>query len=87
MRWIRAGWQRDGKTIFTYAPGTAQWWTTGFNPNWQRVNKDHLSAIGTMNFSAHQDWYNAFKEQWNGQTKKGVSPIFNDKTWTVTMRW
>lgn len=49
-----------GNVIFTYKPSEKQWWITGFNPYYQNVKAENLTAIYTIDFSGNKDMYDSF---------------------------
>ena len=71
----------SGKVLFDYHPSENQWWINGFDPSHQYANADNLELQVTIDFSMHEDLYNAFKEAWG---EKGWK--FNDMQATYTWR-
>ena len=52
------------KLIIEYFPDEAQWWITGFNPNYLNVNAYDLVATIGVTFNDYGMYY-AFKGQWS----------------------
>lgn len=50
------------ETIINWEPGY-QWWITGFNPDYQNVRRDDLTATFTVRFKSYSD-YNSFRNTW-----------------------
>jgi hypothetical protein len=71
------------ENVFAYYPGAPQWWTTGFNPDYQNVNADDLYAKGRMDFSARPDLFDAFYNE----HKYNSNLTFNKDSKTVILRW
>lgn len=74
-------------TIINYSPGDKQWWITGFNPNYKRVNANNLTVSYTVTFTQtmYTNFYNKFGDKnsdyydsrWTGWDSKKFSATFN----------
>lgn len=68
-----------GNVVFVYDPGQANWWTTGFNPDWQDTRQEDLIAFGSVDFSANPELWDAFygehwwREGWCFDEKRQVA--------------
>ncbi len=73
----------NGDLVANYYPSqdNPQWWITGFNPEFQGVIANDLTAQFTVDFSGNQDMYNALQSSRAGQDKRWS---FNDETHTAT---
>jgi hypothetical protein len=73
---------KNGQTIFYYTPAAKQWWITGFNPYWQDVRPNNMTAVYTIDFSTREQdkkMYWAFKKVW----VKSAKWTFNDQKFTA----
>ena len=70
----------NGDLVANYYPGAEnpQWWITGFNPEFQGVIANDLTAQFTVDFSGNLDMYNAFKQRHSEDWS------FNDETHTAS---
>lgn len=53
----------NGRTIINYIAGTV-WWLTGFNPYYQNVKANRLSATYTIDFTSGRGMFNAFYKRY-----------------------
>lgn len=72
----------NGRTIIKYNPGKV-WWLTGFNPYYQNVKANKLTAIYTIYFSSRKAMFNAFHKRY----KNAKGWTFNAKKYTATYKF
>ena len=54
--------------IILHVPDSYQWWITGFNPKYQNVNANDLTALFGIVFH-DSGMYQALKKQWGGDSR------------------
>jgi hypothetical protein len=84
LNYVGAG--GSSENVFQYYPDTTQWWTTGFNSDYQNVNAKDLYATGTMDFSVNpytEQLFADFHEEY--RYRSGID--FDENTYTVTLHW
>ena len=71
-----------GESIISYTPDHEQWWITGFNPKYQNVKAEDLTAVFCMYFNNTQ-MFRDFCDQRHGKNSQLVfSPHYNKVTLT-----
>ncbi|MDQ7096303.1 DUF4474 domain-containing protein [Desulfosporosinus sp. PR] len=63
----------NGNTIVDFNPNENLWWVTGFNPYYQGVQADNLTATYTINFSGNKDMYNKFYDTWKKDDRWNIA--------------
>lgn len=58
---------QNGDAYFVYDPGESNWWTTGFNPNYQNVKESELIAFGAIDFSAEPGLWDGFYSKYSSR--------------------
>jgi len=75
----------NGKTtILDWNPGKPNWWITGWNPEFQDVAPENILLSGTINFSGHDDLWEAFYGEYYNKDKRLT---FDSDTHTVNFQW
>lgn len=75
----------NGKTtILDWNPGKPNWWITGWNPEFQDVAEENILLSGTINFSGHDDLWEAFYNKYNNIDDRLT---FNPDIHTVNFVW
>ncbi len=75
--------KRTGEQIFTYNPSDAQWWITGFNPEYQDYYQGDLVVQGSIDFSQEPEMWEAFVDKY-GDKKNWC---FDEENYTVYYQW
>ena len=65
-----------GNTIADYNPSAKEWWITSFNPSYQNIKANTLTATFTMDFTGKDSLYNAFI--------KSKDYLDNIKNWSIS---
>jgi hypothetical protein len=58
----------EGVNIIWYAPSEKQWWITSFNPAYQNVNANQLTAVFGLVFN-DSAMYSAFYNQYKNDSR------------------
>ena len=77
--------KHSGKVVAAYKPQKKQWWITSFNPYFQNVNAESLTAIFTVNFSARKKLFNDFYDKYGTGRYKSPMWKFQKSKWTATL--
>ena len=71
----------DQSVIIDYAPSQYQWWITGFNPAYQNVNANDLTASFLIRFRS-SGMYQAFKDIWGVDSRWTFYDGYNTAVFT-----
>lgn len=70
-------------TIFDWDPGKPNWWVTGWNPKFQNIAQENIVLSGTIDFSGHDDLWEAFSSEY----KEDEHLTFHPDTHIVEFKW
>lgn len=75
------------ENIFCWAPYDAQWWITGFNPNFDNPVAEDMVSVGTINFKGREGMFEALKTKVEGDEDLKDFMIFDEDGHTVWFIW
>lgn len=76
--------------VFSWNPNDKQWWVTGFNPEYvNKVDVKKLVSVGCVDFTGHEEMYNALKTNMKNSQFKEISKYvcFDDVNCCVWLMW
>lgn len=74
--------------VFSWRPNDDQWWITGFNPEYvNKVDVKKLVSVGCIDFTGHEEMYDALKTSTLRQNTIKDYAIFDDINLVVWLCW
>ena len=77
----------DIENIFSWAPEEAQWWITGFNPDYMFPDHRLMVSLGSIDYAGYPDLYNGLKNAVEKDNTIKDYMIFDEDGHTVWFIW
>lgn len=74
--------------VFSWNPNDKQWWITGFNPEYvNKVDVKKLVSVGCVDFTGHEEMYNAMKSAISKRDDIKNYILFDDQNVSAWLCW